>query len=221
MYYKKTYFTVLILAFLFFWIPFSISFAVMSGGTYDIFADTFSATDDSAASTGGTYSLRSNGGESGVGNLSGGTYTLRGGFQAMEKSVLSMSFTTSSVGLGILSLVSIASSTVSSTVTTDSVTGYSITLTEDGNLRDGGNTLDDVLDGAVTAGSEEYGLRTIGGGGEWAGVDTAIVNGLEIATSLGVVNNQETGIQFRAAIGGSSLAGSYAHTITATITVNP
>ncbi len=206
---------------LFFWLPFSVSFAAMTGGTYNIFADEFSATDDSAAATGGAYSLRSTGGEPGVGNISGGTYTLRGGFQAMEKTVLSLSFNTTTVALGALSLLSIASSTVTSTVTTDSITGYSITLTEDGNLRDGVNDINDVADGAVSVGAEEYGVRTIGGGGELAGVDTAIVGGLEIATSVGAVTGQETGIQFRAAIGGTSLAGSYAHAITATITVNP
>ena len=69
MFYKKMRITAFFLALLFFGLPFSSSFAAMTGGTYNIFADTFSATDDSAAATGGTYSLRSNAGEFAAGIL--------------------------------------------------------------------------------------------------------------------------------------------------------
>ncbi len=211
-----------ILAFLLFSLvlPVSVSQGAMTGGTYNIYADTFSAIEDAAASTGGTYSLRSSGGEI-EGIVSGGTYTLKGGFQAMEQASLSLSFNTTTANLGTLSLLELASSTVSSTISTDSSTGYSLTFDEDGNLRNGGATIDDVLDGSVTVGSEEYGLRTIGGGGTSPLNDIAIVNGLEVASSLGTVSGEETGIQFRATIGGSTLAGSYSHVITATLSANP
>ncbi len=322
----------------------TLAFGAMSGGGYEIYADTFSATSDSAEATGGTYSLRSTGGEIGAEtlqtgatgtistsdgdvltgetfylsdgfasrtfrftNLAGGgngtvdgdgavfvdygggalfnpnamairirdaindedahlsieasssgfvvtvlnliggssgnvditetvdsanfvvvgmsgggsSYTLLGGFQAMEKGILSLSFSTSSAGLATLSLIAISSSTVSSTITTDSLTGYSLTFDEDGNLRDGTNDINDVVDGTVTLGVEEYGVRTIGGGGALGGVDTAIVDGLEVASSVGSVNDEETGIQFRVAIGGSTLAGDYAHVVTATLSANP
>lgn len=221
MLYHKNHFFLVALSILFLFLPFSLSEAAMTGGSYNIYADTFSGSEDPSAATGGTYSLRGTAGESSAGNISGGTYTLRGGFQAMERGVLTLSFSTSTVGLGTLSLSTIASSTVSSTVSTNSATGYTLSFDEDGNLRDGANDLNDVVDGTVTAGAEEYGVRTIGGGGMLAGVDTAIADGLEVATSGGDVTDQETGIQFRAAIGGSSRAGSYAHVITATITANP
>lgn len=222
MLYQKNYFFFWIIWGVFFvFAPFSLSFAAMNGGSYEIYADTFSGSNDSSGSSGGTYTLRSTTGESSAGEFSGGTYTLHGGFQAMEKGVLSLSFSSSSAALGTLSLLSISSSTVSSTITTDSLTGYTLTFDEDGNLRDGIKDINDVADAEVTAGSEEYGFRTIGGGGMWAGVDESIVNGREVATSVGPVTGQETGIQFRVAIGGTSLAGSYAHVITATVTANP
>lgn len=219
--YKKNYTTIFWSVGLLLLLPFSVSFAAMTGGTYSIYADTFSATDDTPSSTGGTYSLRSSSAEAAVGDTSGGTYTLRSGFQAMEQTVLTLSLSTTTPNLGTLSLTDISSTTVSSTISTDSSTGYSLTFDEDGDLRDGAATINDVLDGEVTAGSEEYGIRTIGGGGAHALTDVAIVNGLEVASSNGVVSNEETGIQFRAAIGGSTLAGSYAHTITVTLSANP
>jgi hypothetical protein len=134
---------------------------------------------------------------------------------------LSLSFNTTTASLGTLSLLELASSTVSSTISTDSSTGYSLTFDEDGDLRNGGATIDDVLDGSVTVGSEEYGLRTIGGGGTSPFADVAIVDGLEVASSLGTVSGEETGIQFLATISGATLAGSYSHVITATLSANP
>ncbi len=217
---KKIYKFILVFVVLSLALPFSVSQGAMSGGAYSIYADTFSASDDPAASTGGTYTLRSSAGES-AGDLTGGTYTLKGGFQAMEQASLSLSFNTTTASLGTLSLLELASSTVSSTISTDSSTGYSLTFDEDGDLRNGGATIDDVLDGSVTVGFEEYGLQTIGGGGTSPLANVAIVNGLEVASSLGPVSGEETGIQFLATVGGATLAGSYSHIITATLSANP
>jgi len=199
--------------------PFSVSWGAMTGGVYEIYGDTFSASEDSLTSSSG-YLLTGTTGEFSAQIVSGGVYTLRGGFQAMEKGILELEFTTTSISLGTLSLSAVVSTTVTTTITTDSLTGYSLTFDEDGNLRDGANDINDVADGAVTAGSEEYGVRTVGGGGELA-ADTAIADGLEVASSLGSVNDQETGIKFSASIGNSSRAGSYAHVITATLAANP
>lgn len=199
--------------------PISLAFAAMTGGDYEIYGDTFSSSEDSLTSSSG-YSIHGTTGEFFAQDTTGGGYTLRGGFQAMEKGFLMLDFTTNTVALGTLSLSSVVSTTVSSTVTTDSITGYSLTFDEDGNLRDGANDINDVGDGTVSAGSEEYGIRTIGGGGVLV-ADTAIVDGLEVAESIGPENDEETGIKFSAGIGGSSLAGSYEHVITATLTANP
>jgi hypothetical protein len=61
---KKIYKFILVFVVLSLALPFSVSQGAMSGGAYSIYADTFSASDDPAASTGGTYTLRSSAGES-------------------------------------------------------------------------------------------------------------------------------------------------------------
>jgi hypothetical protein len=197
----------------------TLSFGAMTGGGYEIYGDTFSASEDSLTSSSG-YSLHGTAGEFFAQDATGGGYTLRGGFQAMEKGILILDFTTNTISLGTLSLTQVVSTTVSTTISTDSLTGYSLSFDEDGNLRDGANDINDVLDGSVTAGSEEYGIRTIGGGGVLV-VDTAIADGLEVASSVGPENDEETGIKFSAGLAGSSRAGSYSHVITATLTANP
>jgi hypothetical protein len=219
MLYKKIYVYFAVFAIIFAFLPLQSLFAAMSGGTYELFADTFSSSEESLTS-GGTYTLRGTMGEVGIQDISGGTYTLRSGFQAMEKGVLSLSFSTTSIELGTLSLTELASTTVSSTISSNAPTGYSLTFDEDGNLRDGALEIDDVADGEVTIGSEEYGVETIGGGGVLA-TDTAIDDGLVVASSLSEVVDEETGIVFKAAIAGTSRAGTYAQTITATLSVNP
>lgn len=216
--YRSISFLLLIILFGFFSVS-SVSFGAMTGGTYEVYGDTFSGSEDSLTSSSG-YTLYGTTGEFAAKTVTGGVYTVRGGFQALEKGVLDLQFTTTTIALGTLSLSAVVSSTVSSTITTDSPTGYSLTFDEDGNLRDGANDINDVADGTVTAGSEEYGVQTIGGGGELA-ADTAIADGLEVASSVAGVGDQETGIKFSASIGGSSRAGSYAHVITATIIANP
>ena len=57
---------------------------------------------------------------------------------------------TSSVGTGILAFE----------VTVDNESGYVVQILEDGELREGANSIDDVADGSVTLGSEEFGARS-------------------------------------------------------------
>ena len=45
-------------------------------------------------------------------------------------------------------------------VTAANDNGYVVQILEDGNLRSGGNVVNDVVDGSVTSGSEEYGARS-------------------------------------------------------------
>ncbi len=162
-------------------------------------------------------------GMSGGGNISSGV-VLSGGFQAMERASLSMSLSTNTLGLGTLSLSSVSSASLDINVTTDSVTGYAVTLTEDGNLRKGAggvnDEIEDVSDGSVTAGSEEYGLLTTGVAGLLA-VDTAISGNLSVVSYNTSITNQITTFTFHAAIGNSSRAGSYSHTVTLSATANP
>lgn len=145
-----------------------------------------------------------------------GNYALRGGFQAMELSALSLTLSTTSIALGTLALDSVASSSLTATVTSDG--GYSVSITEDGNLRDGANDIDDIGAGNVTAGTEGYGIRTSGAQGQVNGSDTAVTGGsLTVASSNSSASAVATTVDFRAAVDTDSLAGSYSHTVTFSI----
>lgn len=157
--------------------------------------------------------------------MSGGSnagYELRGGFQAMEQGVIGVSLNESSIALGELSAASVATGTVVASVTTTAPTGYSLTMQDDGNLRSGANDIDDVTDGSVTAGSEEYGFIT-------SGQDAVILSDTAITTSDRTIAKRtiptsgiQTTIQFRASLDSTQTKqGTYSHAIVFSSTVNP
>lgn len=203
-------------------LPFRLD-AAMEGGNFEIYADSFSVVQDQLTSN-GTLLLTNTAGDSFATSTAGGNITLSGGFQAMERSSLSVILDSGTIALGQLSLNSVSSGSVAMTVTTDSTTGYTVSATEDGNLRKGNgganDDIDDVSDGVVTAGSEEYGMVTSGGGGLLA-ADTAIAGTLSVASSNSQVTGQVTTITCKAAISTHSRAGSYSHIVTFTATANP
>ncbi len=194
--------------------------ANMSGGNYEIYADSIGVSEAHVAS-GGDFGLFGTGGESFATSTAGGAYVLRGGFQALEKGILEMALDANTVNFGTLNTISVTERDLVLTVGTDSHTGYSVTVSEDGNLRDGSDDINDVVDGAVTAGSEEYGIATDDGGDGLLTQDEAITNGLAVAATNGEVNNRTTTITLKAAVSPSTVDGSYSHDLTFTITVNP
>lgn len=193
--------------------------AAMTGGSYEIYADSIGVTGLSEASS-SEYSISASVGEVAASSTSGGTYELRGGYQALDKGLLSFSLDKSSVSLGAIRQSSISSASIVATVDTDANTGYTLSVTESGNLQSGSNDINDVGDGSVTAGSEEYGIRTSGGSGILTS-DTAISGSTVVASASGVVHNDQTTVTFRASAGQSTKAGSYSQTLTFTVTVNP
>lgn len=202
----------------FFLVP-HIVFAAMSGGTFEIYADSFSILSDELV-TGGNFVLYDSSGEFGAIEAVNGTIELRGGFQAMEKGFLTVSLSDQAIDFGQLSTTTVASDTIVLHVSTDSETGYSVSMSEDGNLRTALADIDDVLDGVVTAGSEEYGVSFSGSDTSIVG-DVAIVNGLLIASATGTISAHETDMTFKAAISPGTQEGNYSHTVTLTATVNP
>lgn len=205
----------------FFWIhPLD---SAMTGGDYNIFADSFSTLQGEYA-TGGNFSLVGTGGEFFAATSTGGNLILRGGFQALERGSISLNVSDSDIALGQLSQNAVASSNLTLTVTTDSASGYSVTAVDDGNLRDAntGADIDDVADGEVTAGSEEYGIRATDGNGQLA-ADSALSGVSTVVASSNVpVSNKLTTVTFRASIDATQTrSGSYAHTVTFSAAANP
>lgn len=127
---------------------------------------------------------------------------------------------TSSLNLGTLSTSATSSDSLTLTVTTDSSSGYTVSIAEDGNLRSGANDINDVSDTLVSVGAEEYGIHTTGSAGLLSN-DTAINGTVNVMTDSGVVSGQTTDVTFTAGISGSTAAGSYSHIVTFTATVNP
>tara|TARA_B100000700_G_scaffold228561_1_gene252509 strand:- start:398 stop:1063 length:666 start_codon:yes stop_codon:yes gene_type:complete len=192
--------------------------SAMSGGDFSVYADDVGFVESGSAS-GGDFGLFSSGGDFGAQNTDGGDFVLRGGFQAMTRGTLSLSVSSAALSLGELSTSAVSTGDIVATVT--SADGYDLSISEDGDLRDGSKTIADVVDGAVTAGSEEYGIKTDGADGLLA-EDTAITNNLVVASNSSQVTEMPTTVTFSAAIDPTQTQqGSYAHTVTLTLTAKP
>lgn len=192
----------------------------MTGGAYELYADSFVVIDSEAVS-GGEYTLTGSAGEGTAVVGSGGVYELRGGFQAQDVGILSLNLNPGTLSFASLSSASVSTGGVVLSVSTDSNTGYSLSLSEDGNLRSGGNAIDDVSDGTVTAGEEEYGVRTSGADAVGTGSDRAISGSLVVASGSGRATDAQTTVQFRVGISPTTPAGNYSQALTFTLSVNP
>lgn len=195
-------------------------YAAMTGGSFEIYADSVGFL-DSAGSTGGDFTLYGSGEPIQASSSTAGAFVLRGGFQSEEKGILSLSVNNSSLDLGTITTGAVSTGVVTTTISTDSYTGYTLYISDDGNLRNGVDDINDVADGSVTAGSEEYGFVTSGSDGSIAS-DTAITTSLsEIASANGTVTNRQVGVVFHAAVSGSTVETTYSHNVTFSATINP
>lgn len=195
----------------------------MTSENYKVFVDTVSVGGTEPVSE--TYRVFSTEGEAGGISPTQSTstnYIVAAGFQAMANTIyVSATLSQSSISLGSLSAAAVASGSETITVSTNSPTGYAATIVEDGNLRAGANDINDVLDGSVTAGSEEYGIITSGVAGQMNGADTAITGAAQsVAASSTPVLNETTTLTYKAAISGGTVSGYYSHQVTFTTTVN-
>ncbi|MEK9183345.1 MAG: hypothetical protein AAB849_02445 [Patescibacteria group bacterium] len=197
--------------------------ASMSSENFALQVDTISVGGDLSTST--NYKVFDTiGGSSGVQatQSTSTNYIVEAGFQAAASgAALSASLSASSVSLGSLGTSIVSSASQILTITTNSPTGYTATITEDGNLRSGSNDINDVSDGAVAAGSEEYGIRTSGNAGQMNNSDTAITSSSQtIASTSTLAINEQTTIAYKASVGSATAAGTYSHIVTFTTTAN-
>lgn len=177
----------------------------MSSADYNIYADSFSSGGGDA--TGGVYVLDDIIGQSPAGVMTGGTYTVNGGYMSSVSSSISMSLDTTSVNLGTLSTDSVSSGSVVATISIDSDGGYSLSV---GTIS--GSVITNVADGSVTAGSEEYGLTVTGTGSAVTG-DVAVASSLSLANTAIPAYNTELTVTFKASISNDSEEASYSQTV--------
>ncbi len=192
--------------------PFGIMAADLNSTNFTIF--------DNGINSGGTRSTSSNFIlESTLGELSGTTtstnFSSRSGFQAIEaEPKLTMALSANSVALGNLTSANVSSGSITVTVTANAKSGYSVKITEDSNLHSGSNDINDVADGSVSAGHEEYGISTSGSAGQFNSSDTAISGTVTVASNSSFASAEATTITFKTSIDSATFNGSYSHTVT-------
>ncbi len=139
---------------------------------------------------------------------------------------VNMAVDDTSIELGTLSTASISSAAQTYTVNSNNQTGVTLQIIADGDLDDGlGNTIDDVGDGTVDAGSEEYGIAVTGSltiDGTYISGDNPIAQSSadDIASSAGSVSGATMVVTYKASIAGTTVAGSYDQVVTVTIATN-
>lgn len=192
----------------------------MTGGEYEIYADAISSISGEPLS-GGQYQLLDTLGEAVATNTPQGTILLQSGFQATEMTGIYFRLSDTSLNLGTLSFDALGTGSVTMTAKTESETGYTIYIYDDGDLRDGDITIDDVADGSVTLGQEEYGIG-LQGDSRVSALDLPIKQtptALFFRTST--APNDTGTIEFKASIGQNSRRGAYSHDVTFTMVANP
>lgn len=128
---------------------------------------------------------------------------------------ISFSLSSNSLNLGTLSTLIVSTQALTASVSTNAPSGYVLYISEDGNLRQGSYDIDDVIDGTVNAGFEEYGMST--GAGDFVN-DAAITGSLKIANQNASPATEDTTCIYKASISTSTVSGFYSHINTYIVT---
>ncbi|MFH1508872.1 MAG: hypothetical protein ABIE68_01790 [bacterium] len=129
---------------------------------------------------------------------------------------LTLGLSANTIDLGQLETDSVSEENNTITVSTNAENGYQCSFAEDGNLRYGAADINDVSDGTVSAGSEEYGLNCSSGGCDLVN-DTAVTGTpVSFSSSSGPVDSEVTTLLYRASIDNASPAGNFEHVVTIT-----
>lgn len=207
---------ILVAILLFFILAPSVVFSAMSSTNYYIYADTVDFGGGLATST--SYDLQDSvGGGDSVGISTSTSYEVRAGYQAAVKGSLTMSLSSGNANIGSLGASGVVvSSSVIVTMETNSITGYTLSISSVG-----GTSLAAVSDGAVDGdgGSEEYGLGLIGSNRIFSN-DQAVVSGLVLVSSSVPVLSDQSTLIFKAVRATNSGAASYSQSVTLTASAN-
>jgi len=193
-----------------------ISLALMNSESYINWMDSLNFGGEET-STSTNYKFQDTLGEIGTGKITSTNYAGLIGFRQTESDP-KMTFTISGnlIDFGTLTTSDVSSDSITVTTTTNAVDGYVTTIYETENLKTvGGADINDVADGTVSPGAEEYGVRTSGAAGQMNGADTAItISPQAVALYSSWVNGSTVTITFKAAISSMTAAGAYTHAVT-------
>lgn len=128
------------------------------------------------------------------------------------------------LAFGTLSSSSVSTAIIGIEVTAVNDNGYVVQIYESGDLQSGVNTIDDVTDGGVTAGSEEYGARssdTTISTSTFDTADTGISSTYQdVASESSASFESRNFITFKTAINASTTVGAYSQTISLIASAN-
>lgn len=123
-----------------------------------------------------------------------------------------------SVGLGTLDEGEVKAAIIGFEINSETDSGYSVQVYQNQGLVIGAKEIDPVVDGTVTAGSEEYGGRSSDAaitGSTFDTADTAFISDFQtIADDVGIQMVERNFLTLKAAISGSTGSGTYSQTLT-------
>ncbi len=123
-----------------------------------------------------------------------------------------------SLDLDTLTSTSVNTGVSRTEVYTNAPNGYTVTVVEDQDLLSGTDTIDDVVDGAVTAGFEEYGIEITGTNASGTN-DFAIKTTPQIIqTSSAFADRERIAVIYKASVNSTTVKGSYSHVVTFYVT---
>lgn len=197
--------------------PLSIQ-ATMSSSNYRIWSDGISSGGNQGSSA--SYGLEDTIGEAatGEGMLSTNYLSNAGLPSIFAEPVMLFDLSSSAVTFSpTIQPSSVSTASYSFTVSTNARFGYTVQVTEDGDFRLGANNINDVVDGSVTTGSNEYGLAVSGTDAAFAD-DEAIPNPsgtpLIVARATSWGSGRATTVTHKASVTTGFTSGSYSHVVT-------
>ena len=192
-------------------------FGAMSSTDYFIFADSINV--GGIYSTGGSYILQDTLGEIAVGTSTGGTYDIKAGYQSMERGYITLALSNSTINLGTLSVGAISSSTATATVSTDSATGYSLSV---GSFNADSGLPSIGIGGTVTAGTAGIGLAVSGPQAATASdIDLNSPFGQVLASASVPIDNSQTVVAVKASISSATtITGDFHPSVLLTASAN-
>jgi len=205
---------VYILLFSIFCVPSGVK-ALMTSTNYTIFADDF---DSGIVFSSTTYRLEGTAGESPVGSMSSSTYQIIGGYNAMDRTALSLSLSSASLDLGTLDVGQVNSAATTITITTDDSSGYTLSISSASWTQ---SSMPNVTGGSVDAGTEEYGFAISGDdvSGALVGIDN-VVTAVTLMSSTTVVTNSSSTLIFKASRNANTNTGARTQSIILTASNN-
>ena len=129
---------------------------------------------------------------------------------------LTLSVSDTELDLGLINTNIVGSDTNNVTVTTNAQNGYTCRAVEDGNMRNGANDINDVSDGTVNAGSEEYGISCSGDGCQLSGDNGLSGSPLIVASSIGPTVAEITAVTYKAGASATTVGTTFSHIVTFT-----